>query len=622
MKSKSPINIILLSLFVLVSCFLILQLFSLGKSTGETYYYINSALISIIISLIFFLTISKRIFYTNPFKTSLLFFVIIIITLLVILRETGWPFNHEMGSFYYRTLIYSDHLKQLDIFPIWSSSDGFGMGTPLPMFYHRIFYMVSSSLFLVFDSLKISISITIGVFLYMGVIGMYKVCKQLGLEEKSSLIISLMYIFMNYTFTLWLVRGAMAEFTALMIIPYLILWCVRLLMEGKFSVSISIILSLLFYCHNITAIFASVLILITIGIIVLFKRTYINKTFIKKIILSVLLLIGILSPLLITMTKVLPDYNPSSITSYVYTPKFQIREPTLYFWDNYTWGNDWTEMTVKLDTPVLLLILIFTFVIIIKQRSPKNIKDKNIIILLIFSSITLILFFYLQLKSSLWVYSLLNFLNFIQFPWRLISILSPILLLIVAIQLQILKSFKNLRIILVTVCLIAMIILSPLTQSLKYEKIQNSDIISDYKTSDIYGIKGRLLGVGEYLPKFNSLSLVDTSVNNLIEYYNRLKAKGVELVDSSANCIFSTIESKYVDTLVAKFVINCEKEAIIILPINYSSLHKAYITDSSKETRRIKIEKNPKDSRILFHSPSGEYILLLQYPILLDTKIE
>lgn len=198
----------------------------------------------------------------HNFRFEILFFAVTILVILAcvspVLRHPGWPQNHEGLAFVDRTLIYADHIRHGDILPIWSSSDAFGMGTPLPLFYHKTFYFVSSILFLLIGSIKAAIVLAIICFMFVGAYGMRLCVGKLTKQAPLLIIVPQLFLLSNYVFSNWLVRGAMAEFSAMMLIPWLFWWCLKLLKDKIFSLAIIPIFFLLFNAHNVTTLFALV----------------------------------------------------------------------------------------------------------------------------------------------------------------------------------------------------------------------------------------------------------------------------------------------------------------------------------------------------------------------------
>src|SRR4051794_14233030 len=128
--------------------------------------------------------------------------------------------SHEGPAFAQRTLVYARHLQQFDLVPIWSSADASGFGSPMPLFYHRLFYLLAAPLLLVTASAKSATLVTLAIVLVVGAWGMYRLVRTLGGGALAASVAGVCLIAANYTVTNWLVRGAVAELTAAMIVPW------------------------------------------------------------------------------------------------------------------------------------------------------------------------------------------------------------------------------------------------------------------------------------------------------------------------------------------------------------------------------------------------------------------
>src|SRR5450631_168508 len=48
-----------------------------------------------------------------------------------VLRRSGWPLVQGTTAPLLLVQMYAAHIRHLDLLPVWSSTDGFGMGTPV-----------------------------------------------------------------------------------------------------------------------------------------------------------------------------------------------------------------------------------------------------------------------------------------------------------------------------------------------------------------------------------------------------------------------------------------------------------------------------------------------------------
>src|SRR5207253_4129427 len=109
------------------------------------------------------------------------------------------------------------------LLPVWSRFAPTGHGTPAPLFYHRLFYLVSGA-FAIPSGTPAGVRIALLFFLALGGMGMVAAARRLGAPWLHAIILGCYLPAANYTLTDWLVRGAMAEFSAMMLLPWVFLF--------------------------------------------------------------------------------------------------------------------------------------------------------------------------------------------------------------------------------------------------------------------------------------------------------------------------------------------------------------------------------------------------------------
>ena len=87
-------------------------------------------------------------------------------------QHSGWP----IGSAYFNELIlvslYAAHFRHFDFFPVWSSTDALGLGSPVLLYYQKAFFYVSGAILILFGgALKPTLVVTTGLFLAVGAYG-------------------------------------------------------------------------------------------------------------------------------------------------------------------------------------------------------------------------------------------------------------------------------------------------------------------------------------------------------------------------------------------------------------------------------------------------------------------
>ena len=231
-----------------------------------------------------------------------------------VLRRSGWPFNQGSTAPLLLVQIYAAHFHHLDFFPVWSSSDAYGMGSPVLLYYHRTFFYVAGLLMAVGDlSLKASVVTTIAMFLFVGAYGMRQALRVVTDNVLLCTVGSLGFLFPNYTFTDWLFpRGDLAEFSAVMVVPWLLYWCLMLVKERRFSFLLIPIMVLLVNTHSaiaLTSLFALAVALITFLWHVGWGGL---KAVLPRLGICVAAIVVLVAPLLIAAFKLGRNYDPAT----------------------------------------------------------------------------------------------------------------------------------------------------------------------------------------------------------------------------------------------------------------------------------------------------------------------
>lgn len=179
------------------------------------------------------------------------------LALMPLLQRGMLPSNDENLRAVKLTELYGHHFSQWDFFPIWASSDAYGHGSPLAFYYHRVFYSVGGLWQVVLDNGFWTLVATLACFMVLGGLGLYLLAR-LWLSPIHSFLLSGLFLLSTYSFYDWLTRGAMAEFSFLMVLPFFARGLVLLARSGKLPRSVGVSWIVLFFSHNILAIFALV----------------------------------------------------------------------------------------------------------------------------------------------------------------------------------------------------------------------------------------------------------------------------------------------------------------------------------------------------------------------------
>ncbi|MDL2719023.1 MAG: hypothetical protein PT977_14845, partial [Acidobacteriota bacterium] len=190
-----------------------------------------------------------------------------------VLVLSGWPENHDGVACFQRVEIFRRAFAGGNLLPLWTPLAENGYGSPFPFFYHRLFNTLAGAIALATGSVAAAVKIVIPLLLFTGAIGMRRAILAMGLGEFHAMGGALLLVFSNYAYTDWVVRGAFAEFTAFMLVPWLTVAALEV-MKGKPRAGwgLGAVLSLIFFAHSIIFLFAFALVLVAfLGALLLSK---------------------------------------------------------------------------------------------------------------------------------------------------------------------------------------------------------------------------------------------------------------------------------------------------------------------------------------------------------------
>lgn len=465
------------------------------------------------------------------------------------LIKPGFPPNHEDDTFVLRTMVYAKHFQFGDLVPVWSASDNFGMGSPFPGLYHRLFYMVSGVAYAVSADSKVSIAFALIAFTFIGVYSVFLLLRSFTGSIFVSLLGASVLPFLNYSVTNWLVRGAMAEYSAMMLIPLFLYTVKRSFDRSLLYGRIGLVFGFLFLSHSVIAYFTALLTgFIMIGSCLLGLSTW--KMFRpRKLCFAVLGFLAITWWSLLPMLYFRQRYEMSRLLPDFLSVKFQFRRITEYLWDSsWSWSNPPQLFTVQLD--IVIVIGAMVLVIMRKYDRPQFWVMGLLITTMIF-----------QYGGSWRVYEIIPGAEYIQFPWRLLSLTSTLFVLLVFIGLQ--KSKVA-----VSVVAVSTILLSGTWQRVDYynypdrlEEI-NSRTLSAYSLSLF----------GEYLPANATLLAPDPSSNVVFSEWKSQINTFLNTFNDSKNCTVNRV-SPIAEIKHIKFKTMCVQDSIVLLPIFATDTH-------------------------------------------------
>jgi hypothetical protein len=535
----------------------------------------------------------------RPFlhKVQLLFYsswfiLVSIVSIVPPLVKSGFPPNHEDDAFVLRTMVYAKHFQFGDLVPVWAASDNYGMGSPLPSLYHRLFYIVSGLVYAITNNSKIAIALALVVFTSVGVRYMFLTLRSFHCSLHIAMIGASTLPFLNYSVTNWLVRGAMAEYSAMMLIP-LVLYLVKKSWDrGSIYAPIGFAFGCLFLAHSVIAYFTALI----IGVVLLagyFSRALPWAFFsVKQIALSLLAFISVTWWSLLPMLYFRQRYDIGRLLPDFLNVQFQFRPATEYLWDSmWSWSNPPQLFTVQMD---IFLVLCLAGLLLMRRYTRQHVG--------VFAILALSLL--LQNGRSLRFYNAIPGAGFIQFPWRLSALSSVVLLILVFIGL---KQYKRLAVVIAVLT----IMISGTWQRVNYYsypdrlETQNSRTLSDYSLSLF----------GEYLPAEGPLLEPDPASSAVFSEWKPLIDEFIQNANAEAQCSLKRVASIGESRLVS-FSVTCDQPSLVILPVFATSAHSISSTRAGISHECI-IERDSQ-SLCVVELPSGLTEVTVHMPTFLS----
>jgi hypothetical protein len=371
-------------------------------------------------------------------------------------------------------------VKQDQIPPRWAPNLDSGYGSAVFNFTYPLPYLISTVIFMALPTMIVtSLNLTIILLTVSGVLGIYFLARQFFLPPWRSAIAAVLYLAAPYTLINIYSRTALGEIAFFALLPW-VMWGVENIIRKKkgsllLSVFLVIDLSLLFISHQ-----TSLIITFPVLAIYYWIRTKDKSEFIALIkqtipiaVISLLLTAWYWLPALMEKQYVILD-RTSTITNYF----TQFPQRWSFFFHQITnldRLNTFKMVSVGYSSWIIFLISLWI-------ATKKKVADKKIILYLL-GTITLTTLLMMPFSRPLWLISSLG--NYLQYPWRLLSILTLCTVLLF-IHISKIKLFKNnywLAIVLVVTSLLSMSIYA---QPRGFQEWSDHELFEYFKTTTTF----------------------------------------------------------------------------------------------------------------------------------------
>lgn len=477
----------------------------------------------------------------------------IIILLLIIFLATSYTlfypkffrphdYTHAARIYEMSNAILDGHLPV-----IWTRNFGFGYGMPLFQFYAPFPFYLGSVFYLCNLDLVLVIKILFILCNFFTILGAYLLGKNMA-DKKAGLLLTLFYSLAPYRAVNLFVRGAISESYAMLSYPWICLGCLLFIKKKTQKAHLVLLISLLvlFLSHNIsTLIFYPFVFIFLIIFYFQEKFSHFQKIDFKKdfsTIFKPFIFTNFLA-LILASFYLLPAYFEKSYTqveamtlSGFFHYSFHFLYLRQFFMENWQYGGSILGLDDGISFffgygQIVALALVFVFLLanFIKLRQIKSFKLTNFFkenfqifcLSLLIGTLCLLMTFKTQ-----FIWDRLKVLQFVQFPWRYLSIVVLMIAMMTTSLSKFLSSKKaNL--------IFFILFFSTVIYNSKYfypdKFIENND---DYYYTDEKRLRSRMSDIlKDYLtkdlnPVINpSYSLIDPNLTNFSVLVDKTQSK-------------------------------------------------------------------------------------------------
>ena len=549
-------------------------------------------------------------------------------------RSSGWPIGQAFNNEFILVSLYAAHFRHLDFFPVWSSSDGLGLGTPVLLYYQKAYFYVAGFIFVVLGqgSLKTTLILTTAIFLVVGAYGMRLALSVVTESRTLRTVGAVGFLFTNYVFTDWLLRGDLPEFSAMMIVPWLLYWCLNLVKNRRVSMVLIPVLPLLVDAHS------------AIGLISIFTLVVALVTFVSVAGFRALRRVGprllvagggaavLLAPTLLAEVRFSTYFDPASKVTHNDTVSQNFVSFWSYFYDDaHKWLSSSGHLDLQIDfaiwIPIALALLALLAIRLITGR-PHRADLARLVDLpcLVFLGVSGLIYLVLQLRISLIVYRILSPLLVIDFSYRMLTFMIPIGLIVVVMVADVLfrryprSAIPHLG---AVAWLLSLIVLSPITSTwtVQYGVLAKpgqfpSLALSmppahiDYRTYKGFFAFNNLLYL-EYLPKVYTAGGSELySDGPLYTKLHRHQDGAASL--SNVPCTVLSPTKVPLESLSLTYQIACSGPTEVALPVTYNAFSSVFVKDTAGGLHRIPYFHRKTDPRMIIkvHSSKSETVVV------------
>lgn len=327
----------------------------------------------------------------------------------------------------------------------WSANFGYGFGMPLFNFYAPLPYFIGALFFKMGFDLVTSIKLLCIFINLVTIFGSYLLGKKM-LGRFGGLLLVSAYALAPYRAVNLFVRGAFSEVFAMAFLPLVLFAIVAFAKEEKKKYLLLLLISILaiILSHNLTA-------MIFLPLAALF--TFVFLFYQKKLKLIYLIAMQFLLALGLSAFYMLPAFMEKDLTiiNKIFSGYFHYSHHFLYirqfFQDNWQYGgsawgpnDDVSFFLGKGQLFALATVFLLGFYRFI--RKPKQFFKSSLFFYILIFTFFVFSGLFMSILKSKFIWDQVALLQYIQFPWRFLSLVSLFLAILAALSVYLFKNSK------------------------------------------------------------------------------------------------------------------------------------------------------------------------------------
>ncbi|MFZ2654403.1 MAG: hypothetical protein WAX69_05765 [Victivallales bacterium] len=334
----------------------------------------------------------------------------------------NWPQSHDGLRYLCHLDQFKDAFDSGILYPRWMPNYYGGYGYPVFLFYQPAYFFLSLLFtYITPDILTASYASNVAMF-FIGGAGIYMLVRKITADRLSALFSSIMFLLTPYVYVNLFVRGDLSELLAMFVAPWPLYFLIRLkerMVEKTafipFVLVLALVLAAMVYSHPFTSMFFYPLFCVMAVSLCLEMQRRERINFLSATAAALVCAVVFSSPYWLTafLMKKYVNYN-AAVGGY-----YSAEEHVVYFRQLFSrfWGFGGSDpgladgMSFQLGLPHFVLALLGFWL----NRSSRLYQT----VFILYISCMLMMS---PLSSFLWKY--ISLLNFVQFPWRLLSVIA------------------------------------------------------------------------------------------------------------------------------------------------------------------------------------------------------